>query len=134
MQAFQGCHVLIEVKAVDQRAHLGDEIGMLGVVGADFVKLDQSIVGAAASEPNARAVLLAMATFAHQTGAMVIAEGVEDEETLEFLREVEAPETGPGGIIQGGQGFKLGYPSPEMPSSHLGAPGASAIADTVDWP
>ena len=40
VQAFQGCHVLIEVEAVDQRAHLGDEIGMLGVIGADFVELD----------------------------------------------------------------------------------------------
>ena len=60
-----------------------------------------------------------MATFARQTGAMVIAEGIEDEETLEFLRKVEAPESGPGGIIQCGQGFKLGYPSPEMPSRYL---------------
>jgi diguanylate cyclase (GGDEF)-like protein len=94
---------------------------MLRKIGADFVKLDQSIVGAAATEPNARAVLLAMATFARQTGAVVIAEGVEDEETLEFLRKVEAPEFGPGGIIQGGQGFGLGYPSPEMPSQHLDA-------------
>jgi diguanylate cyclase (GGDEF)-like protein len=94
---------------------------MLRKIGADFVKLDQSVVGAAATEPNARAVLLAMATFARQTGAMVIAEGVEDEETLEFLRKVEAPESGPGGIIQGGQGFRLGYPSPQMPSRRLDA-------------
>src|SRR5687768_12910057 len=40
VQAFQGCHVLIEVEAVDQRAHLGDEIGMLGVLGADFIELE----------------------------------------------------------------------------------------------
>src|SRR4051794_29659881 len=40
VQAFQGCHVLIEVEAVDQRPHLGDEIGMLGVIGANFVELD----------------------------------------------------------------------------------------------
>jgi diguanylate cyclase (GGDEF)-like protein len=92
---------------------------MLRKIGAEFVKLDQSIVGAAATEPNARAVLLAMATFARQTGAMVIAEGIEDEETLEFLRQVEAPESSPGTIIQGGQGFRLGYPSPEMPSRYL---------------
>lgn len=92
---------------------------MLRKIGAEFVKLDQSIVGAAASEPNARAVLMAMATFARQTGAMVIAEGVENQETLEFLQRVEAPESGTGGIIQGGQGFRLGYPSPEMPSQYL---------------
>lgn len=89
---------------------------MLRKIGAEYVKLDQSIVAAAATEPNARAVLLAMATFARQTGAFVIAEGIEDEETLEFLRGVEALDARPGTIIQGGQGFKLGYPSPQMPT------------------
>jgi EAL domain-containing protein (putative c-di-GMP-specific phosphodiesterase class I) len=48
---------------------------MLRKIGAEYVKLDQSIVAAAATEPNARAVLMAMATFARQTGAFVIAEG-----------------------------------------------------------
>jgi predicted signal transduction protein with EAL and GGDEF domain len=56
---------------------------MLRKVGAEYVKMDQSIVAAAATEPHARAVLMAMATFARQTGAFVIAEGIEDEETLE---------------------------------------------------
>jgi len=88
---------------------------MLRRIGAEYVKLDQSIVAAAATEPNARAVLMAMGTFARQTGAFVIAEGIEDEETLEFLRDVEALETSPGTVIQGGQGFRLGYPSPRMP-------------------
>jgi diguanylate cyclase (GGDEF)-like protein len=88
---------------------------MLRKIGADYVKLDQSIVAAAATEPNARAVLLAMATFARQTGAFVIAEGIEDEETLDFLRGVEAVDVRPETIIQGGQGFELGYPSTQMP-------------------
>jgi diguanylate cyclase (GGDEF)-like protein len=89
---------------------------MLRKIGADYVKLDHGIVGAAATEPNARAVLMAMATFACQTGAFVIAEGVEDEETLAFLRGVEAVDFRPGTIIQGGQGFELGGPSPRMPT------------------
>ncbi len=55
---------------------------MLRSVDAEFVKLDPSIVIAAPTEPSARAVLMAMATFARQTGAFVIAEGIEDEETL----------------------------------------------------
>jgi EAL domain-containing protein (putative c-di-GMP-specific phosphodiesterase class I) len=74
---------------------------MLRKIGAEYVKLDQSIVAAAATQPNARAVLMAMATFARQTGAFVIAEGIEDEETLEFLRGVEALDDSPGTIIQG---------------------------------
>jgi diguanylate cyclase (GGDEF)-like protein len=92
---------------------------MLRKIDADFVKIDRSIVAASATEPNARAVLLAMATFARQTGALVIAEGVEDEEVLEFLRGVGPLDVSPGAIIQGAQGFQLGYPSPEMPADSL---------------
>jgi EAL domain-containing protein (putative c-di-GMP-specific phosphodiesterase class I) len=84
---------------------------MLRKIGAEYVKIDRSIVAAAATEPNARAVLMAMATFARQSGAFVIADGIEDEETLEFLRGVEALDARPGTIIQGGQGFELGQPA-----------------------
>jgi diguanylate cyclase (GGDEF)-like protein len=104
---------------------------MLRKVGADFVKIDQSIVAAAPTEHNARAVLMAMATFARQTGAFVIAEGIEDEETLEFLRSVEPLDARPGTIIQGGQGFELGYPSPEMPHGKLDVARVDAIAITT---
>ncbi len=88
---------------------------MLRKVEAEFVKLDQSIVTAAPTDPNARAVLLAMATFARQTGAFVIAEGIEDEDTLQFLRGIDDHDLQVDTIIQGGQGFGLGRPSPEMP-------------------
>src|SRR6267378_8144705 len=40
VQGLQGCHVLIEVEAVDQHAHLRDEVGMLGVIGSYFIELD----------------------------------------------------------------------------------------------
>src|SRR5581483_8159508 len=40
MQRLQGCHVLIEIEAIDQPAHLGDETGMLGMRLADLVELD----------------------------------------------------------------------------------------------
>ncbi len=76
---------------------------LLTTVDADHVKIDRAIAAAAPTEPNARAVLMAMATFASQTGAFVIAEGVEDEETLEFLRTIEQLHLRPGTIIKGGQ-------------------------------
>ncbi len=88
---------------------------MLRKVDAEFVKLDQSIVTAAPTEASARAVLMAMATFARQTGAFVIAEGIEDEDTLQFLRGIDDHDLQVDTIIQGGQGFGLGRPSPEMP-------------------
>jgi diguanylate cyclase (GGDEF)-like protein len=89
---------------------------MLRKVEAEFVKLDPSIVIAAPTDPSARAVLLAMATFARQTGSFVIAEGVEDEETLRFLRSIDAQDLYADTIIQGGQGGELGSPSSVMPS------------------
>jgi diguanylate cyclase (GGDEF)-like protein len=96
---------------------------MLSQIGADFVKLDQSIVAAAVTEPGARAVLMAMATFARQTGAYVIAEGIADQDTLEFLRDIEEPDLRSDTVIQGGQGYELGRPAialPPEPPSALG--------------
>jgi diguanylate cyclase (GGDEF)-like protein len=87
---------------------------MLRRIDAEFVKLDRSIVAAATTEPGARAVLMAMATFASQTGAFVIAEGIEDEDTLEYLRALDESDLASGAIVRGGQGFGLGRPSPEL--------------------
>jgi diguanylate cyclase (GGDEF)-like protein len=92
---------------------------MLRKVEAEFVKLDPSIVIAAPTDPSARAVLLAMATFARQTGSFVIAEGVEDADTLQFLRGIDMHDLNIDTIIQGGQGGELGSPSPAMPSAVL---------------
>jgi diguanylate cyclase (GGDEF)-like protein len=89
---------------------------MLRRVHAEFVKIDRGIVTAAPTEPTARAVLMAMATFAHQTGAFVIAEGIENEETLAFVRSVDDSDLAPAALIEGGQGFGLGRPEPELPA------------------
>jgi len=122
-----GGRVSAVVKALERMRELGfrvalDDVGtgnsgleMLRRVGAEFVKIDGSIVSAAATEPNARAVLLAMATFAHQTGSFVIAEGIEDAETVEFLRHVHEHAAHTGQIIRGGQGFALGVPASGPP-------------------
>jgi diguanylate cyclase (GGDEF)-like protein len=89
---------------------------MLRQVDVDFVKIDRSIVAAAPTEPNARAVLMAMATFAKQTDAFVIAEGIEDVELLEFVQEVAQDGRYTEKIIQGAQGYGLGRPAPSLPS------------------
>jgi diguanylate cyclase (GGDEF)-like protein len=100
--------------AVDDVGTGNSGLEMLSKLKAEFVKLDRSIVAGAATEPGARAVLLAMATFARQTGAFVIAEGIEDQETLQFLRSIDQREISSETIIQGGQGFGLGRPSSEL--------------------
>ena len=75
--------------AIDDVGTGNSGLDMLSKIDAEFVKLDRSIVVAAATESSARAVLMAMATFARQTGAFVIAEGIEDEDTLQFLRGID---------------------------------------------
>jgi len=102
---------------------------LLRRIGADFVKLDQTIVRTAATEPNARAVLIAMATFARQTGSTVIAEGIEDEETLEFLRGLSAAGMAPGTVVEAGQGFLLARPDRCTPSAARQAARSVAAAD-----
>jgi len=94
-------------------------LAMLRDVGADYLKIDRAIVAASATEPTARAVLLAMATFADMTDAVVIAEGIEDQETLEYLRDLDRSELSGAALIQAGQGYQLGRPSPLMPPLEL---------------
>lgn len=100
--------------AVDDVGTGNSGLEMLREAQAEFVKLDRSIVAAAATESGARAVLVAIAAFARQTGAFVIAEGIEDQETLEFLRSIDARNLPSSATIQGGQGYGLGRPSPEL--------------------
>jgi diguanylate cyclase (GGDEF)-like protein len=101
--------------AVDDVGTGNSGLEMLSRISPEFVKLDRSIITAAATEPSARAVLMAMATFARQTGAFVIAEGIEDDEILRFLRAInEEHQLASDAIIQGGQGYGLGRPSPEL--------------------
>jgi diguanylate cyclase (GGDEF)-like protein len=100
--------------AVDDVGTGNSGLAMLCKVDAEFVKIDRSIVLAAPTESNARAVLMAMATFARQTGTFVIAEGIEDGDALEFLRGVAKNGLSPHAIIQGGQGFGLGRPSHDL--------------------
>jgi diguanylate cyclase (GGDEF)-like protein len=86
---------------------------MLQTVGADYVKIDRGIVLGAATNSSARAVLMAMATYARQTGAYVIAEGIEDQDTLDFLQSLDENDARSGRIVQGGQGYGLARPAPD---------------------
>src|ERR1700744_436074 len=40
VQRLQGCHVLIEIEAVDQQAHLRHEVGMRGLILGHLLKLE----------------------------------------------------------------------------------------------
>ena len=95
---------------------------MLRGLQLDFVKIDRSVVGGALEEEGARAVLAAIIAFALQTGAFIIAEGIETEQMLELVRDPRVYHPGDDFCVHGGQGYLLGRPAesvldPVEPSS-----------------
>jgi EAL domain-containing protein (putative c-di-GMP-specific phosphodiesterase class I) len=69
----------------------------------DTVKLDRSFVTGATTDPDDAALVMAIVTLAHNLRLRVVAEGVETEEQLAFLRLLRCDE---------GQGYLFGKPSP----------------------
>src|SRR5438067_10921873 len=77
----------------------------------DSVKLDASFVKDATSDPDDAALVMAIITLAHNLRLKVIAEGIETEEQLAFLRLLKCDR---------GQGYFFGKPatSHEMISAY----------------
>lgn len=77
----------------------------------DVIKLDVGLIRGVDADPSRRALISALLYFARETGAGLIAEGIETESEAEHLRVLG---------INKGQGFLLGKP--------LEAPDALALA------
>ncbi len=85
-------------------------LGILGRLRPEYVKVDRSVVCGARDGGSGRAVLAAIVAYAAESGAIVIAEGIETEEILHHL--VRAAKTiSRRARFVGGQGFLLGHPS-----------------------
>jgi EAL domain-containing protein (putative c-di-GMP-specific phosphodiesterase class I)/GGDEF domain-containing protein len=92
---------------------------MLRRVRPDFVKIDRTVVVEAGHDRGARAVLAAITAFAAQTGAYVIAEGIEDDAVLDLVKDADGTMGHQAPRIDGGQGYRLGRPAPVMPERAL---------------
>jgi EAL domain-containing protein (putative c-di-GMP-specific phosphodiesterase class I)/ActR/RegA family two-component response regulator len=75
----------------------------------DIIKIDSGVIGEIRSDRAARALTAALLSFANEMGQLVIAEGVEDDDTATVLRTLGVPY---------GQGFHFGEPTPS-PAARL---------------
>ncbi len=99
--------------AIDDMGTGNSGLEMLRELEPEYVKLDRSVVVGALTDPNARGVLMGVTAFAHETGAFVIAEGIEDDEILDFVNTLPTRTGSP--QIDGGQGYGLGRPELQLP-------------------
>ncbi len=89
--------------AVDDFGTGYSSLSYLKQLAIQQVKIDRSFVKGLAHDANDRAIVRATIELGHQLGLDVVAEGVEDRETLELLRAL---------ACDGAQGYYLSRPMP----------------------
>jgi len=89
--------------AIDDFGTGYSSLGYLKHLPVDSVKLDRSFVSGATTDPDAASLIMAIVTLAHNLRLNVIAEGVETEEQLSFLKLLRCDK---------GQGHLFGKPVP----------------------
>jgi diguanylate cyclase (GGDEF)-like protein len=83
------------------------------------VKIDRSLIARAGAEPE-RIIIAGIIDIAHNLGLGVVAEGIEDEKTLELMRDLESDFA---------QGFHLGRPglAPVPPTRTVSTAGVELL-------
>ena len=89
--------------AIDDFGTGYSSLGYLKRLPIDSVKLDASFVRDATRDPDDAALVMAIITLAHNLRKKVIAEGIESEDQLAFLRLLRCDE---------GQGYYFARPMP----------------------
>jgi EAL domain-containing protein (putative c-di-GMP-specific phosphodiesterase class I) len=107
----RSAEVLRRIKALGVSIAMDDfgtgysSLSMLRAFPFDKIKLDRSFMGEIDGSREARAIIRAVLALAESLGVPVLAEGVESEAQLAFLREEGCAEV---------QGYLLGPPVPRL--------------------
>ncbi|MCD6727170.1 MAG: EAL domain-containing protein [Solirubrobacteraceae bacterium] len=121
---------LYEVRASGARLAIDDAgAGFAGLtrilkLAPDLIKLDRELTGGIDLDPVRRSLAAALVSFAAQTGAQIVAEGIETEDELEAVRELG---------ISFGQGYLLGRPGPLSALQRPLAGGAESHPAEPEW-
>lgn len=100
---------LKELSALGVRVSIDDfgtgysSLGSLNRFPISIIKIDKSFIKDLTADPNAQTIVKAIITMAHSLNVQVVAEGVETDEQLEFLRSHGCDEV---------QGYLFGRPVP----------------------
>ena len=76
---------------------------MLSILPVDYIKIDGSIVNRALTDKTCRAVLAGIVAIAQETESILVAEGIETQEALQFIKSL--------GKIRAVQGFLIAKPT-----------------------
>ncbi|GAC1348834.1 MAG: hypothetical protein NVSMB19_00930 [Vulcanimicrobiaceae bacterium] len=101
-------------------------LAMLSRLPVDFLKIDGALVSKAVTDRPSRSVIAGIIAIARENRTYVIAEGIEDEATLELVQSFAGSDAGSRGI-HGAQGYLLGRPSVTIPTP-LKITGSSELA------
>jgi EAL domain-containing protein (putative c-di-GMP-specific phosphodiesterase class I) len=89
--------------AVDDAGSGYSSLSHILKLAPDFIKLDRELISGIDLDPVRRALASSLVTFAGETGAEIVAEGVENEDELEVLRRLG---------VRYAQGYHLARPAP----------------------
>ncbi len=109
-RALESCRTAGMRVAADDVGAGNAGLRLLSQLRFDIVKIDLSLVQGGAIRATSHEVVRTLKDLADRWGALVIAEGVETVEQLEFVRSLD---------IRAGQGYLLGVPSERPPTETI---------------
>lgn len=114
--------------ALDDVGAGNNGLEMLQKVSFDYVKVDRGVILAAGQAGKGRAGLMAILAFASESGAVVVAEGIENVETFALVCDIAARASlrGSPRLIHAVQGYLFGRPLPAELTAKEGPPELAA--------